>query len=235
VQVFTTVSDSAGGVDPVFTGSFLQGTRPVGVVLADVTRDNLVDVITLNAGSGNLSTNVASAGGGYGAAIRSVPVGANPISLALINFDNDGLPDVAVANAAAGGLGNVTVLEANGRGGFGTGPPPPTAGAIPVVFSLAWNHPSPNQGFSWLCANITAASGALLTLSLTTPEGRSIAGRLQLRRKATRTAPGRFSFKITSLGRYALRIDARAPDGRRSTATKTIVVTSTQGAAACGP
>jgi hypothetical protein len=234
IQVFTTVSDPAGGVDPV-GGTFLPGARPVGVVLADVTRDNLVDIIALNAGSGNVSTNVASAGGGYGSAIRSVPIGANPVSLSLINFDNDGIPDVVVANASAVGGGTVTVLQGNGLGAFRTGPPPPTAGAIPVVFSLAWNHPSPNQGFSWVCANITAASGALLTLTLTTPEGQTIVGTLQLKRKETKTAPGTFSFKITSPGRYALRIDARAPDGKRSTASKSIDVTGAPGSATCGP
>jgi hypothetical protein len=124
VALIATIPDATGDVnaDATFDAAVLiaAGTRPVGVVLADVTRDNLVDVIALNAGSGNVSTNVANAGGGYGPPSRSIPVGANPISISIINFNNDGIPDVLVGNAPGAGLGTVTVLAGNGSGGFTT-------------------------------------------------------------------------------------------------------------------
>lgn len=121
IQLILTVPATDPTMDPTFTESLLlaAGTNPIGVVVADLTRDNLVDVIALNAGSGNISTNVASAGGGYGQAIRSVPVGQNPVSLTLINFNNDGIPDIAVASAGAvTTAGTVSLLQGNGQGGF---------------------------------------------------------------------------------------------------------------------
>ncbi|MGH3072497.1 MAG: FG-GAP repeat domain-containing protein [Gaiellaceae bacterium] len=231
VQLFRTVSDPGGGVDPT-ASTFVAGTRPVGVVLADVTRDNLVDIVALNAGSGSVSTSVASRGGGYGTAIRSVPVGQGPVSLGLINFDNDGLPDVVVANAAAGGRGNVTVLHGNGKGGFTTGKPTAT-GPVPLEFTLSYNHPSPNRGFSWVCVDVTSASGALLTLTLTQPDGRTITGTLRLKKKTIATAHGTFSFRITSLGRYGVRVNARA-GGKSTSKSKAITVADRPGSAACG-
>jgi len=234
VQIFTTASDPSGGVDPTSVG-FLAGTRPLGVVLADVTRDNLADIVALNAGSGNVSTSVASAGGGYGTPIRSVPVGQNPVGLSLINFNNDGIPDVVVANISGSGLGTVSVLQGNGHGAFTLGPAtPPVTGGIPLDFKLTYNHPSPNQGFSWVCVNATAASGALLTLTLTLPDGRTITGTLQLKKKETATAHGTFSFKITSFGSYKVRVDARA-GGKSASKSKAITVTGAQGSSACGP
>lgn len=234
VQVFSTGPDPGGGIDPTQT-AFIAGTRPVGVVVADVNQDNLVDIITLNAGSGNLSTNVASAGGGYGTPIRSVPIGANPIAISTINFNNDGIPDVVVAGAPGGGLGRVTVVLGDGAGSFRTGaaPPPPTGG-LPLDFGLTYNHPSPNQGFSWVCADVTAASGALLTLTLTPPEGATVTGTLQLQKKATATARGSFSFKILSYGDHQVRVDARV-GGKSASKTKRIAVTSAPGSPACGP
>lgn len=233
VQLVATVPD-AGGLD-LETTTFLAGTRPVGVVLADVTRDNLVDVITLNAGSGNVSVNVATAGGGYGTPIRSLPVGANPVSLSVLNFDNDGIPDVVVANAAGAGLGAVTVLTGNGRGGFTTGAAlPPSTGSLPLDFTLAWNHPQPNQGFSWLCADIRAASGGLLSVQMTGPGGQTLGGTLQLKKKETATAPGSFSFKIDQYGEYTVTITVTR-DGKSTTKTKKITVTSAQGSSSCGP
>lgn len=234
LQLFTTAADPAGGVDPA-PGTFIAGPRPVGVVLADVTRDNLVDVIALNAGSGNVSTSVASAGGGYRTPIRSLPVGANPVGLDVADFNRDGLPDVVVANAPGGGLGTVTVLQGNGAGAFRTGAaPPPSTGAIPLAFDLTYNHPSPNEGFSWVCVDVTSASGALLNLTMTMPDGRTIGGTLQLKKKATPTARGSFSFKITSFGDYRVRVDARV-GGKSASRTKAISVTDAQGSAACGP
>jgi hypothetical protein len=124
IALIPTIADTTGAVnaDATFDAAVTvaAGTRPVGVLIADVTRDNLNDVISLNAGSGNVSTNVANAGGGYGPPSRSIPVGANPISISLINFNNDGIPDVLVGNAPGLGAGTVVALVGNGSGGFTT-------------------------------------------------------------------------------------------------------------------
>lgn len=111
---------------------------------------------------------------------------------------------------------------------------PPATGDIPLDFGLTYNHPSPNQGFSWVCVDATAASGALLNLTLSPPSGADVSGTLQLQRKATATARGTFSFKILSYGTHQVRIVASA-NGKRATKTKSIDVTGAPGSSACGP
>jgi len=111
----------AGGL-PLFTGTMLPlaaGSNPVGVVATDLNKDNTLDVIALNHGSGTVTTWLASSSGGYKSP-DSVPVGANPITLSFVNFNNDGVLDIVVANAdgAAVGVGNVSLLIGNGNGAF---------------------------------------------------------------------------------------------------------------------
>lgn len=228
-------AEPSGAID-VALGTLLAGTRPVGIVVADVTRDNLADVVALNRGSGTVSTFVATAGGGYGTPIRSVPVGANPISIDVLRFDSDGIPDVVVANAAGGGLGTVTVLRGNGSGGFslfGAPPPGTTPDALPLDFTLGWKHPVPNPGFSNLCADITGPSGGTLTLSMTGPGGDNLSGTLQLPKQAAATARRTFRFRIEQYGSHTVKITA-TKNGRSVTKTKEITVTAEQGTGTCG-
>lgn len=235
IRLFETSDPGPSGGIEIEPGPVLTGTAPVGVVLGDVNRDNLVDLIALNRGSATISTFVAGPGGGYGMPIRSTPIGANPISISLVRFDNDGIPDVIVANGPSGGLGSTQVLLGDGKGAFRVRdrtPTPTTPGALPFGFTLAWNHPSPNQGFSFLCADITAVSGGTLTLAMTGPDGSTLQGTLQLKNKPTATARGTFSFRIEQYGRYTVRITA-TKGGTSVTKTETITVTAAQGSAGC--
>jgi len=105
---------------PATTPQLLAGSSPVGVIVADVTADNIPDVIALNRGSGTLSTFVGLSTAGYNTPRQSL-TGANPVSLSLMNFNSDGRIDVVVANAgvgAIGSLGTVTVLTGGNTGAF---------------------------------------------------------------------------------------------------------------------
>lgn len=98
------------------------GSAPVGVIAADVTGDNIVDVLSLNRGSGTVSTYVASsaATGGYSAPRQSL-TGANPVSFTLFNFNGAGGLDLLVSNSGSGGIastGSVSVLNNAGGGAF---------------------------------------------------------------------------------------------------------------------
>lgn len=104
----------------VLNGTVTAATGTVGVVAIDVNADNIPDVIALNRGSGNVTTNLANASSpGYGTPRVSV-VGANPVSLTTMNFNGDGKVDILVANSgfATAGTGSVQVLTGTGTGVF---------------------------------------------------------------------------------------------------------------------
>lgn len=95
------------------------GTRPAGVLAADVNKDNVTDLIALNRGSGTLSTDLGTPSGGFGTPKTSSPAGSNPVSAAILNFNNDAFPDIAVVNAPpGGGAGSVDILAGDGQGTF---------------------------------------------------------------------------------------------------------------------
>lgn len=102
----------------------------------------------------------------------------------------------------------------------------------PLDFALTWGHP-PGAQFSFVCADITAASGAALQLETTGPAGYARSGTLQLKKKETATARGTFSFQIFQVGSYTVRITATAA-GRSVTKTKTVEVTGAPGSPSCG-
>jgi len=56
-------------------------------------------------------------------------------------------------------------------------------------FKLSYTH----VGLSHVCASIVASSGAFLELTLEGPNGQTLSGTLQLKKKDTATAPGGFS------------------------------------------
>jgi hypothetical protein len=66
----------SGGVIPVFAGApvvLAAGTGPVGAIAVDVNNDNVIDVISLNRGSGTVTVNLGNAGtAGYGSPPRQL-------------------------------------------------------------------------------------------------------------------------------------------------------------------
>lgn len=103
----------------------------------------------------------------------------------------------------------------------------------PLNFSLTWGHPA-GASSSYVCADITAASGALLQLEATGPGGYSVNGKLQLKKKKTPTAHGTFSFGIFQVGTYTVDITSTAGD-KSVTKEKSIEVTGAPGSPNCGP
>jgi len=119
---------SPGQVE-VFSGQFLKvGTGPVGIVeLDDLNNDNVLDVIALNRGSGNVSTFIASPNSGYNAHSTAL-AGLNPISIALGRLNGDAFDDLAVV-----GDGEIGVFDGTG----GKGETPGGGKSLPFV-------PTPN-------------------------------------------------------------------------------------------
>ncbi len=104
-QVFLCLTNS-GGILGCSNNTYKVGTGPIGITLADLTGDNLLDVITANSGSNNIS--FLRGHGDYTLGpLTNYAVGKVPQSVAVADFDGNGRQDVAVANS---GDGTVTTL-----------------------------------------------------------------------------------------------------------------------------
>jgi CSLREA domain-containing protein len=98
--------------------TFTVGTSPVSVALADFNGDGIVDAVTANVTTADLSVLLGTGSGAFGVA---TPVAApNPRNVAVGDFNRDGHIDLAVINTAAA---NVSVLLGMGNGTFGPATP----------------------------------------------------------------------------------------------------------------
>ncbi len=115
---------SAGTGDGSFgpSGLFPAGTSPFDVATADFDEDGILDLLTANLLSNNVSflrgQGVGGVGDGTFAAPLHFPAGPGPFRLAVGDFNEDGILDVAVANNTAP---MVSVLRGLGSGGVGNG------------------------------------------------------------------------------------------------------------------
>lgn len=83
-------------VAPVYT-EILLNPWPVELVLADITKDEYLDVITANPQNGTISA-LSNNGEGEFPEFQVVVSGARPKAVAVADFNGDGSRDVAVAN-----------------------------------------------------------------------------------------------------------------------------------------
>jgi hypothetical protein len=97
-----------------------------GLAVADINRDNKLDLITCNNADNDLSIAFGDGRGNFTRAPQSFPVGPSPYPFAVGDVNNDGWPDI-VATASATGPARreqlplsraLTLLLADGKGGF---------------------------------------------------------------------------------------------------------------------
>lgn len=97
-----------------------------GLAVADVNRDNKLDLITCNNEDNDISLAFGDGRGNFTRAPQSYPVGPSPYPFAVGDVNNDGWPDI-VATASATGPSRreqlplsraLTLLLSDGKGGF---------------------------------------------------------------------------------------------------------------------
>jgi len=97
-----------------------------GLAVADINRDNKLDLITCNNADNDLSVAFGDGRGNFTRAPQSFPVGPSPYPFAVGDVNNDGWPDI-VATASATGPARreqlplsraLTLLLSDGKGGL---------------------------------------------------------------------------------------------------------------------
>jgi hypothetical protein len=95
------------------TGS---GSTPLGVAVADVNRDNRIDIVVVNYQLVNIGVLLGYGNGAFAAQV-TYTTGSAPYSVAIGDFNNDTQPDLVVANA---GGNSISILLGYGNGSFAT-------------------------------------------------------------------------------------------------------------------
>ncbi len=96
-----------------------SGIEPTSVAVADLNGDSLLDLVTSNDSSDDVSVLLGNGDGTFQTQQR-FPVGSNPRSVAVSDLNDDGVPDIVTANQGRflGPDDDVSVLLGNGDGTF---------------------------------------------------------------------------------------------------------------------
>jgi len=123
--VLLALAPGARAATPVNLGperTYRTGDLPYSVETADLNGDGVLDIVSPNTISGDVTV-LLGEGNGTFAPSRTFPGGDGPRTAVTGDFDEDGRVDVAVSEVFARG---VSVLEGDGRGGLG----PPVRHAV---------------------------------------------------------------------------------------------------------
>jgi hypothetical protein len=116
---------------------YTAGVRTQSVITGDFNADKILDLVTVNATSTDVSILLGNGGGGRGdgtfASKVDYPTGSWSLSLATGDFNADSILDLVVANA---GTNSVGVFLGNGNGGRGDG-----------TFAISVNYPTGTSVF----------------------------------------------------------------------------------------
>ena len=122
------IGNGKGGLTVDKTVMMKQGQHPHthGLAVADMNRDNKLDLITCNNDDNDISLALGDGRGNFTRAPHTFPVGPSPYPFGVGDVNNDGWPDI-VATASATGPSRrqqlplsraLTLLLSDGKGGF---------------------------------------------------------------------------------------------------------------------
>jgi hypothetical protein len=97
-----------------------------GLALADINRDNKLDLVTCNSTDNDISLALGDGRGNFTPAPKSFPVGPSPYPFGVGDVNSDGFPDIVATATATGPLRRqqlplshaLTLLLSDGKGGL---------------------------------------------------------------------------------------------------------------------
>jgi hypothetical protein len=95
-------------------GQWPVGDRPEGLLLADIDRDEVLDVVTANIDASSITARLGDGSGGFGSRMTMRARGG-PRSVVVMDLDDDGVLDLATADYFAD---TVTIWRGMGDGRF---------------------------------------------------------------------------------------------------------------------
>ncbi|SNT41972.1 Serine protease, subtilase family [Granulicella rosea] len=110
----------------------VAGTQPEAVATGDFNGDGVLDLVSVNTGSNNLTVLLGNGDGAFRSA-ATLPTGSGPDSIATGDFNGDGRLDLAVASSNSSG---VNVYLGNGDGTFTISSLSPQTGSNPVNMAV---------------------------------------------------------------------------------------------------
>ncbi|MGH8401678.1 MAG: FG-GAP repeat domain-containing protein, partial [Gammaproteobacteria bacterium] len=109
------------------------GGQPVAVAVADLNKDGIADVITVNYAADSVSVLLGKSDGTYQPRV-SYGVGSGPLDVQIADLDGDGNLDIAVVDATDS---TVSILYGKGNGTFGSAKTLDVGGVDPLKLQIA--------------------------------------------------------------------------------------------------
>jgi len=122
-SVSVMLGNEKGGFAPASASPFTVGRGPYPLALTDINKDGLLDIITPNVSSNNVSVLLGDGQGNFSSAPNSpYPVETRPYFATTGDLNGDGNPDIITSHDD---INKINFLLGDGKGGFKAAPSSP--------------------------------------------------------------------------------------------------------------
>jgi len=191
VAILLLLSASAFG-QSFATQSYLVGSGPAQLIVADFNGDHVPDIATVNQNSNTVSILINNGDGTFRPHMEFA-TGPSPVGLAAVDWNKDGKMDLVVVNGGADAAHSVSILIGNGDGTFKPHQDIPGAPNATSITAGDFNHDgnpdiatSSNNPVNAVYVSLGNGSGGVLAQKVTTGFGQ-------------KSQPGESRYQVTKI------------------------------------